>query len=71
MCYPVPQMYSSVSEFDERPFVEARPAKEGLEGVRGTATPPSMTKCQVGTPVRSKRCATPRMPLQCLWSSCM
>lgn len=53
------QMYSSISEIDERPFVEARPPKDAGDVARGAATPPSMTKCQVGTPVRSRRCARP------------
>ena len=50
-------MYSSISEIDERPFVDARPPKEAADIIRGTATPPSMTKCQVSTPVRSRRYA--------------
>ncbi len=51
------QMYSSISEIDERPFVDGRQPRDVPDIARGAATPPSMTKCQVGTPVRNRRCA--------------
>lgn len=64
-CYDA--VYSGVSEMDERPFIDGRPGGGGrgalLGGPGGAAAAlPSLTKCQVGTPVRSRRYAAADAP---------
>ena len=52
------QKYRKVGEIDERNLIrkkETEVAATKLTPSAGAATPPSMTKCQVGTPIRSTR----------------
>ena len=51
------QVYRSFGEIDERPFLRRRES-DATPFVPGS-TPPSMTKCQVATPVRSNRYSKP------------
>ena len=60
------QVYDAACELDERPFAAAAGAGAGaaagatpaaLPGLLPGGTPPTLTRCTVGTPVRGMGCA--------------
>jgi hypothetical protein len=53
----VVQKYRKVGDIDERSFIRKKETEVAATklATSGGATPPSMTKCQVGTPIRSNK----------------
>jgi len=51
------QKYRIVGEIDERSFIRKKEVEVAATKLASSlgATPPSMTKCQVGTPIRTNK----------------
>ena len=61
------QVYRSVTEIDERSFIKRREAEAAATTFASTGSMPSLSKCQVGTPIRNNRCGVSTTRINATW----